>query len=552
MKTKFRRGIALALAIALVITTLSWTAGNTLRASDDEEAYTQETHVAQEAKPEKQEKAEKPQEKPQEQPQVQEKQEISLDENDKADSQPQHADKEDNAAEVSGEEAAEEEAAVEEEVIEEEETVLMPAATFSKTASNGIHVSVSAPEGALPEGTTMSVSAVGKDRALSMIQGEVPDAVDAKGVDISFHYEGKEIEPEKNVKVTLKGANVEGSDFNIYHVEDSGNVELMTSNATSSGGTFKSDEFSVYIIEASAPEEEEEQDTISVTVRFLTTEKVAISDSYSTDVELEDGKYSFSYDGVPSEDGMTPALSGDADGHFSFSGNTIHATIPENEINSEREYTVDIIYSSQPADFTVKYLFQTMDGEGYEEDAAYPAVTVQGEVGHMTNSEASVVEVEGFIAPTEDDIDEQVVAADGSTVVELKYIRNSYRVVYNTNGGSYIPAIKGGYGAEVQLYKKDEKTCNLSEHTHTAKPSGTPTKTNVNNGATNGCYKAVNSGNSRVWTLNCGKTEHKHSEDCQYSRLSPVPTRTGYTFAGWYLDAACTQLAPETATLTSD
>ena len=49
MKGKFRKGIALALTVALVVTTLSFTAGNMMRASDDEEAYKTEQNVSEQA-----------------------------------------------------------------------------------------------------------------------------------------------------------------------------------------------------------------------------------------------------------------------------------------------------------------------------------------------------------------------------------------------------------------------------------------------------------------------------------------------------------------------
>ena len=49
MKGKLRKGIALALTVALVVTTLSFTAGNMMRASDDEEAYKTEQNVSEQA-----------------------------------------------------------------------------------------------------------------------------------------------------------------------------------------------------------------------------------------------------------------------------------------------------------------------------------------------------------------------------------------------------------------------------------------------------------------------------------------------------------------------
>lgn len=53
----------------------------------------------------------------------------------------------------------------------------------------------------------------------------------------------------------------------------------------------------------------------------------------------------------------------------------------------------------------------------------------------------------GFTAktPTVD----QVVAADGTTVVKLYYDRIAYLITYNTSGGTYIPPFQGRYGATI-------------------------------------------------------------------------------------------------------
>ena len=93
------------------------------------------------------------------------------------------------------------------------------------------------------------------------------------------------------------------------------------------------------------------------------------------------------------------------------------------------------------------------------------------------------IPTEGF---TVQDIAQQKISTEG-TVVEVKYDRNDYTLLYDTTGGSYVPSVTEKFGTKVTLV-----------------------------------------------------------------RGSNVPTRTGYTFDGWYLDEDLTQKADDTLTLESD
>ena len=112
-------------------------------------------------------------------------------------------------------------------------------------------------------------------------------------------------------------------------------------------------------------------------------------------------------------------------------------------------------------------------------------------------------------------------------------MRNTYTVKYNTNGGSYIPAKNGKYGAEVEVYSAEAGepvlSCGVEEHTHS-----------------NQCYFGS-------WLI-CGKTEHTHSDTCytSTSTYDPLPTKPGYTFEGWFADEACMTPADKSVTLEKD
>ena len=128
--------------------------------------------------------------------------------------------------------------------------VSYPAVTLG-AAAGGVKVTINAPEGALPEGTELSVSAVSagkvKDAVESVIDGE---AAEIKAVDISFHYKGKEIEPKKDVSVTFVSKEFAAlDDAQVVHITDEGVAEIVSgAKVAGNKATFKSDDFSVYVI----------------------------------------------------------------------------------------------------------------------------------------------------------------------------------------------------------------------------------------------------------------------------------------------------------------
>ncbi len=127
-----------------------------------------------------------------------------------------------------------------------------PAVVFNDSVA-GMNVSVDAPEGTFPKGTSMRLSAISDSQAVSAandaIDGEVKEA---KGVDISFaNAEGNEIEPNGAVNVSISLASaLEGESFSVVHLDDNGNSE-MVAGASNSGASFTADAFSIYIVAGS-------------------------------------------------------------------------------------------------------------------------------------------------------------------------------------------------------------------------------------------------------------------------------------------------------------
>lgn len=120
----------------------------------------------------------------------------------------------------------------------------------SKISGAGVYVHASAKAGVLPEGTTMRLNDVSSYRAETAANQVLSEDVQsAQGVDISFYNaKGKEIEPEGNVNVSMRLVDsLEGQDFSVIHVSDSGAAEKVGS-ASSTGASFSSDEFSLYVL----------------------------------------------------------------------------------------------------------------------------------------------------------------------------------------------------------------------------------------------------------------------------------------------------------------
>ena len=131
-------------------------------------------------------------------------------------------------AEEPTEAVTEEPAADAEEATEEttEEEDSYPAQSFSRTV-NGMTVKISAPEGALPEDSSVKVKAVSASKIESAVENLIEDAQVVKAVDITFYNnEGKEIEPKKNVSVTFASGAFKGlEDAQVVHIKDNGAAE---------------------------------------------------------------------------------------------------------------------------------------------------------------------------------------------------------------------------------------------------------------------------------------------------------------------------------------
>ncbi len=136
-----------------------------------------------------------------------------------------------------------------------EKEMAYPAQNFHGSA-NGLTVNVTAPEGALPEGTEMRVVGVASSNVLGAVENAInAEAENLKAVDITFTYKNedgeiKEVEPEKPVNVKIRSSLIASAEEpKIVHIADNGSATVVGSAETAANElTFQSGEFSIYVV----------------------------------------------------------------------------------------------------------------------------------------------------------------------------------------------------------------------------------------------------------------------------------------------------------------
>ena len=128
---------------------------------------------------------------------------------------------------------------------ESETEAAMPAFDFSGT-EDGVTATIKADEGVFPAGTKVDLKALtDADREMiAAAAGANPE--DVIGLDITFTYEGKEIQPEGNVSVSFAAAEIATAEVDtVYHI-DNGAVEEVTASQEGESLGFTSDSFSPF------------------------------------------------------------------------------------------------------------------------------------------------------------------------------------------------------------------------------------------------------------------------------------------------------------------
>lgn len=185
--------------------------------------------------------------------------------------------------------------------------------------------------------------------------------------------------------------------------------------------------------------------------------------------------------------------------------------------------TLYAVWKVATSEYTVKHLQQNVDGTGYVEVEA-DRQTLSGNTGETTNAVAK--SYEGFTAQ---DISQKTIAADGSTVVEIKYDRNSYDLTWNDGTNTTTTQVK--YGAAIVKPADPTKTGYKFVKWDKEIPATMPADDLTINAEWNPITYVVE------YNQNTGTGEMSnstHTYDAADEKLTAnVFTKVGYTFIGW-------------------
>ena len=156
-----------------------------------------------------------------------------------------------------------------------------------------------------------------------------------------------------------------------------------------------------------------------------------------------------------------------------------------------------------------------------------------------TDTVATAKDYAGFTAKT---IEQMKIAADGSTVVKIYYDRKEITLTLNLDGGN--ESITGKYGAAVTTSANPTKTGYTFADWNPSLPATFP--------AENATYTAKWTADTYTIAYNLNDGENNTANPTSYNVETETitladPTRTGYTFGGWYTDEAFTNVKTQIA-----
>ena len=170
-----------------------------------------------------------------------------------------------------------------EEPIEENTDELeMPVFDYSGSCA-GVTAAIYAEEGVLPEGTTVELAPLSDAQiaaAVSVLGCEVSDIL---GLDITFIYNGEEIQPSGNVAVSFTAAEIADVDVtSVYHVGDDGAVNEVAASQEGSSLGFTTDSFSGYLVNLAGLNGQPSETAITGNTTVAVGETITLTGSRNT------------------------------------------------------------------------------------------------------------------------------------------------------------------------------------------------------------------------------------------------------------------------------
>lgn len=113
----------------------------------------------------------------------------------------------------------------------------------------------------------------------------------------------------------------------------------------------------------------------------------------------------------------------------------------------DSDQSIKVEYVPDLVNVTFRYLFQNVDDNGYSTDPDYQDVIKQGFTDNPVSSVFQKKEREGFIQLLYNE--NELIAADGKSLVEIRYDRKYYLISFNLNGGYGVEPIYARYGTPI-------------------------------------------------------------------------------------------------------
>ena len=303
---------------------------------------------------------------------------------------------------------------------ESEKEILMPEFHYNGVC-NGIAVAIRAPEGVFPEGTKAVLAAPSAESLAAAAAASGQDASDLMGVDITFRYDGKEIQPTSAVEVSFRAAEIADADIsNVYHVSDGGAVQEVTASKSGASLGFTADSFSTWIFQtaggAVAP------------ASILDPETSIATYVFKADGETVDTQY------ITSGDTLSEPAAPVKEGHQFIGWYVGEIPVTFGTVSTVSE-TAEIIVEARFEE--VYYVF-------FHNPKGAVVATKEGRAGdEITTSDVT------FAVGAEESITGWYEASDsGSAVESVKLsdsnvdlyakVENGFWVTYDSDGGSYV------------------------------------------------------------------------------------------------------------------
>ena len=180
-----------------------------------------------------------------------------------------------------------EEETVEEPIEENTDELEMPVFDYSGSCA-GVTAAIYAEEGVLPEGTTVELAPLSDAQIAAAVSALGCEVSDILGLDITFIYNGEEIQPSGNVAVSFTAAEIADVDVtSVYHVGDDGAVNEVAASQEGSSLGFTTDSFSGYLVNLAGLNGQPSEAAITGNSTVAVGETITLTGSRNTNCSYE-------------------------------------------------------------------------------------------------------------------------------------------------------------------------------------------------------------------------------------------------------------------------